>query len=457
MSRRSSVWVAWFAGAVSLGVGCGSSESEKDGAGGASASEGGSSGGSVTTGGRAASGGNASGSGGIVITGGREATGGSDATGGTTVSGGTPGTTTGGAAGSGGAAGESGGATDVGQCREVSRFRYATGERSFNIYALRRLPDGFLLDDGGGGGYPLVILDEAGGAREVSRDLAAGDPSVKPEKWFVAGTGQEPRFLNIRRLDDPDVNQVYKGYFYVQSFLESGEAVGPERQVLEIFMRGTALNYFASSQDGERVVLANLEPVIRDPWMVLVSKDGERISEGVRVLDTGDQPLINCFSVLGTLHGALGFARDDGSDRLRIVELGATGEIVQALTREQTLECPNVSVDSSGIYVLLKETPESPVPDVYRLEDSALTKIMSLPRDESSGYYGWVAGGAQPLLIHRSGQDLAFARWKDDKLVPLSGTFPGELAAVASDGRIFFSVFEEHAVTLVGVTCGLAE
>ena len=34
--------------------------------------------------------------------------------------------------------------------------------------------------------------------------------------------------MNIRRVQDPDVTQSYKRYFYVQSFLESGEALGAE-------------------------------------------------------------------------------------------------------------------------------------------------------------------------------------------------------------------------------------
>lgn len=460
MFRRSSIRMVWFAAAVSLGAGCGSSESERDGAGGASMSDGGSTGGSGTTGGRTASGGSNA-----VITGGRAATGGGDAsggdaTGGRASSGGAAGTASGGTAESGGAAGDSGDggeATDAGQCREVSRFRYSTGDRYAGGYELSRLPDGFLLDSGDNSDAPFVILDEAGEGREVSRQLAAQNPSVKPEHWFVVGTEQDLRFMNIRRIGDTDVNLPYKGYFYVQSFLESGEALGAEQEVLEIYTRGTAFNYFAGSLDGERVVLGNVEPVIRDPWMVLVSKDGEKLGDGVRVLDTGDQPLINCFSVRGTLHGAIGYAVDRGSERLRIVELDASGAIVQDLTRPETSDCPSVSVDSSGIYVHLRESSESTTPDVYRFEDSTLTKVLALPEDGAGGFYGWFAGGPQPLLARWSGQEWSFARSKDDKPFPLTGSFASELIGSALDGRIFIAEFEDYAVSVATVTCGLAE
>lgn len=450
MFDRSSLRAAWFAGAVSLGVGCGSSEKQDGGT--EPKSEGGSSG-SVTTGGRAASGGSASDSGGVSNTGGRDGAGGGDATGGNAMSGGATGEAVGGAGG--GDSGGSGGASDAGQCREVARFRLSTGDYSLSNYDIARIPGGFLLGADPNSSAPILIADETGKTREIPREFADQNSSVVVGEWFAAGTASEPRFLNIRRLDDPDVNRVYVGYFFVQSFLESGAALGEERQVLEIFMRGTAMNHFARSYDGERVALGNVEPVVRDPRMVLVSKDGEPISDEVRVLDTGDSPLIDCFEVRGTLHGAIGVASDRGLEQTRIVEIDAAGEIVQEITYSKR-GCPAVWSEPTGIYVSFGGSLEFEPLDIYRLADGVFTKVLSLPGPTSDESYGWFAGGEEPLLTHRIGAETSFVRVKDGPMA-LSGAFPGDLLASPIDGRIFFVTEEDHAVSIVEVACGSAE
>jgi hypothetical protein len=450
MFGRSSLRVVWFAGAVSLGVGCGSSQ-KQDG-GGEPKSEGGSSGGTVTTGGRPASGGSARDSGGAPNTGGRNATGGRDATGGDAMSGGAAGEAVGGAGGE--DSGGSGGASDTGQCREVARYRLSTGDYSLSNYDIARIPGGFLLGADPNSSAPILIADEAGKTREIPREFADQNPSLVIGEWFAAGTASEPRFLNIRRLDDPDVNRVYVGYFFVQSFRESGVALGEERQVLEIFMRGTAMNRFARSYDGERVALGNVESVVRDPRMILVSKDGEPISGEVRVLDTGDSPLIDCFEIHGTLHGAIGVASDRGLEQTRIVELGAAGEIVQEITYPKP-GCPAVWSEPTGIYVSFGGSVEFEPLDIYRLADGVFTKVLSLPAPTSDESYGWFAGGDEPLLTHRIVTETSFVRVKDG-LVALSGAFSGDLLASPVDGRIFFMTEEDHAVSIVEVACGLS-
>jgi hypothetical protein len=452
MFDRSSLQAAWFAGAVSLGVGCGSSEKQDVGA--EPKSEGGSSGGSVTTGGRPAAGGSA-GDSGAPSTGGRDGTGGRDASGGNAMSGGAAGEAVGGAGGE--DSGGSGGASDAGQCREVARYRVSTGDYSLSNYDIARIPGGFLLGADPNSSAPILIADETGKTREIPRELADQNPSVVIGEWFAAGTASEPRFLNIRRVDDPDVNRVYVGYFFVQSFLESGVALGEERQVLEIFMRGTAMNHFARSYDGERVALGNVEPVVRDPRMVLVSKDGEPVSDEVRVLDTGDSPLIDCFEVRGTLHGAIGVASDRGLEQTRIVEIGAAGEIVQEITYPKG-GCPAVWSEPTGIYVSFGGSLEFEPLDIYRLADGAFTQVLSLPGPTSDQSYGWFSGGDEPLLTHRIGAETSFVRVKDGP-VALSGAFSGDLLASPLDGRIFFVTEEEedHAVSIVEVECGPAE
>lgn len=461
MVVRSSLRVACVAGAMSLGVGCGSSE--KDGSA-PLVSEGGSSGLSPT-GGRPASGGTKSDGGGAQDTGGRNTTGGrgaiggSDATGGSDASGGrasSAGAAGEGAAGSLGDGGEGGGAGGsepaAGECREVARYRFSTGDHSLSNYAVARIPGGFLLSADPSSSAPTIIADETGKSREIPRELADRNPSVVIGAWFAAGSASDPRFINIRRVDDPDVNQVYTGYFSVQSFLESGAALGEERQVLEIFTRGTAMNHFARSWDGERVALGNVEPVVRDPRMVLVSKDGAPISDEIRVLDTGDSPLINCFEIRGTPHGAVAVAADRGLLLMRIVELGAAGEVVQEYTFPDSA-CPFLLPDATGIYFTWPGIPR----DVYRLADGVPTRVVSLPDSTLEEGYSWFAGGEEPLIHHRLQSEASFARVKNGTLVPLSGTFSGDALASALDGRIFFLTYEDKAVGVVEVACGRAE
>jgi hypothetical protein len=156
------------------------------------------------------------------------------------------------------------------------------------------------------------------------------------------------------------------------------------------------------------------------------------------------------------MSGAVGLAVDEGSDRLRMVEIDSTGEIVQDLTRPDTTGCPTVLADATGIYVLLRENSDATSPDIYRFEDSQLTRLFALPETADDGYYGLLQGGEQPLVVHFLGQETSFARSKDGALVPLDGTFSDDLLGADPDGRLFFASIEDYAVSIVTVRCGLA-
>lgn len=81
----------------------------------------------------------------------------------------------------------------------------------------------------------------------------------------------------------------YEGAIQVYRVLPDGTRVGPER-VLDAFTRATAVNPVATSADGERVAVGNSH-VTWDPRIILLDKEGQKVSEALLLIDSGGEAL----------------------------------------------------------------------------------------------------------------------------------------------------------------------
>jgi hypothetical protein len=249
-------------------------------------------------------------------------------------------------------------------------------------------------------------------------------------------------------------------FLVVQAFHSDGSEASSEQRVLHIFTRATAWNPVATSGDGELVALGNGHVATWDPRFVLVGKDGRKVTDELRLLDSADNPLFDCFTLTGTQHGALAAVADLEAAELRLIELNATGQIVQSLAwpTPGNSTCPRSTVDPSGIYLSFGIPQVDPqTTDVYRLSDATLTKVAEFRRDTARGSYSWLAGGTEPLLARNSDQGVTFARLANGSLVALSGVFPGTLIDSASDGRVFVqSIDAAGFLSITEIACGPA-
>ncbi|WP_437304298.1 hypothetical protein [Sorangium sp. So ce388] len=303
----------------------------------------------------------------------------------------------------------------------------------------------------------MVVGNEQNDWREYLMGELA--PNTRGRDVVVAGTARDPRFL-LAYLQDEGMG--YEGAILVYGARPDGTVVGPER-VLDAFTRASATNPVATSADGERVALGNSH-VTWDPRIVLLDKDGHKVSDTLLLIESGGDALTDCFSLTGTMHGVLAHVRDQDTGDLRVVELGAAGEIVQEVTwpMPEGAACPRVSIDPSGIYFAFPQREDAGPTDVYSLDDGTLTRVASLPARSNDSGYVWVLGGEEPLIWIGNPGGAAFARLVNGELVELSGQVTGSVLAtrdgdlLVNDGRVFLTSRSDDVTSIVEVACGAA-
>ncbi|WP_437828837.1 hypothetical protein [Sorangium sp. So ce1153] len=276
---------------------------------------------------------------------------------------------------------------------------------------------------------------------------------------IVAGTARDPRFL-LTYLQDEGVG--YEGAILVYGARPDGTVVGPER-VLDAFTRASATNPVATSADGERVALGNSH-VTWDPRIVLLDKDGQKVSDTLLLIESGGDALADCFSLTGTMHGVLAHVLNQDTGDLRVVELDAAGEIVQDVTwpMPEGAACPRISVDPSGIYFAFPQRQDAGPTDVYSLDGGTLTRVATLPARGADSAYAWVLGGEEPLIWIGNPGGASFARLVNGELVELSGQVSGSVLSteggdlLVNDGRVFLTSRIDDVTSIVEVACGAA-
>ncbi|WP_437753509.1 hypothetical protein [Sorangium sp. So ce1389] len=293
------------------------------------------------------------------------------------------------------------------------------------------------------------------------REYAMGDlvQNMRDPHVVVAGTARDPHFL-VAYLQDEGAG--YEGAIMVYRARPDGTTAGPER-VLDAFTRATAANLAATSADGERVAVGNSH-VTWDPRIVLLDKDGHKVSDALLLIESGGEALADCFSLNGTMHGVLAHVLNKDTGDLRVVELDAAGEIAQDVTwpMPEGAACPRVSVDPSGIYFAFPQSPDGGPTDVYSLEDGTLTRVATLPARGTDSADVWVLGGEEPLIWNSNPGGATFARMVNGELVELSGEISGSPIStrdgdlLVNDGRVFLTSRSDDVTSIVEVACGAA-
>ncbi|WP_437317915.1 hypothetical protein [Sorangium sp. So ce385] len=322
------------------------------------------------------------------------------------------------------------------------------------------------------GGFGTCEAESFGSGSGVSRNvwllgtdenawMAPSIPSPSdvgpPISLAVAGSAADPLFILSRARDGLG----YETTLVAQAFLASGEPASEPEEVLDIFHRATSRNAVAVSADGERVAVGNGHPGTTVPHFALLDKKAHKLGEA-QLYEHEDSLVFDCFTLTGTEHGALGSVVDVNSSTLHIVELDATGEARAVIDwpMPDTLSCPAVSVDPTGIYFSFHDKLPDAGPrglTVYRLAPGALSQVARLPPSDAVPVYSWVAGGASPLVELRSSSGSTFARWKDDTLIPLTGgPFPAARTPriPSTEGRIFLTQEEAGQLQIREIVCG---
>jgi len=347
--------------------------------------------------------------------------------------------------------------------------RWETVSANFQLDAEpTRLHDGFVFFEGNPQpDFAWLVGTEGDEWREIETS-ARFFPHLPP---VAAGSARRPQLLLFNRqsadLDDQLLAQAVRA---------DGSAVAPLAPVLSTFDRGSAAYPTATALDGERVGVGNGHVATRDPHFVMLDKDARPVTEEIRLLDTADGPLFDCFTLTGTAHGLLASVVDRDSLALHLLELDASGARVNDATMPvMDGYCPRVSVDPTGNYLSFQEglalTDEGPS-SVFRLADNALTEIATLPSSPEGTRYTWLVGGNEPLIgvfeLSSPDRRVSFARLKAGGLVPLAGAPFHGTRVPSADGRIFLVLDESVAAvgpstsgetkfTITEVLCGAAE
>jgi hypothetical protein len=289
---------------------------------------------------------------------------------------------------------------------------------------------------------------------------------------LVGGTARDPRFwwvgapLAPQYAQTVDLTGAYWGFdagpFFIRTFLPSGAEASPEIMALSKYASDAKFGASARgiSGDGELVGVASGAVTSWYPHIALVGKDGRKVGAELAPFDSAgsadsgtSDASFNCLALTGTQHGMVASVITNSD--LRVVELDATGQVVQQVLWPNAPlganSCARFSADPSGIYLI---APSDIISDVYELKNSNVTKVMDLP----SNNYRWVSGGEEPLVSYGTTQGTTFARWVNGQLVALSGTFNGTRIA-STDGRIFLKStdYDAGVTSIVEVACGPAD
>jgi|GEM_PF-2887373 len=415
---------------------CASSPGSKD-HGSSSGGASGSAGGGVGTGGAAngGAGGNGNGSpgtGGVPSTGGRGGVAGGAGTGANAGTGGGAG-----ASAAGGSAGASAGAggqgalavPGLGECVVIRRFETRA---SSIVNAATRLSDGFASVSSMTPSHVVWLLgDEAGQWREL--DITT--PFLPYLSPLSVGTVRDPLLMLFARSTDTGSEKK----LLAQTVRADGTAVAAAAPVLSVFDSATAIYPLGVALDGERVAVGNGQNGTRDPHFVLIDKNGQPVGGEVRLLDTGNQPVLDCFVLTGTAHGIVGSVADMTTRIVHVVELNAAGEIVNQATSpfpEGSANCPQVSAGET-VYFAFPSRDGSI--SLRHLASNTLSEVAMLPPPSSGVGYAWVSGGIEPLVAFGRSY-ISFGRLNAGAFFPLTSKelFSGVLLSSA-DGRAFVS------------------